>query len=486
MNEKNNIQKSTRKKNIKAGSYTVVMSAILLAALIVVNLLINALPSKFTNLDSSSSKMYTLSETTKKYLSGLSEDITLWFVCPGGQEDAQLAQFLKRYSELSPHLSLRVADPIADPDFITKYTESQVSSYSVIIESARRSKIIDYNDMYYYYNSQYGKLSAAEYQMYAQYGLTAEPYFDGDNQLTSAIEYTTAEKLPTLYTLTGHGEQELSQTLSYYLGIAISEPKSLNIALEGDDIPADCSCIFIYAPSLDLTESELKKLTDYVNGGGHIFFVSASTTSIPDNFAALAAAYGLEGSFGTVNEGSAADYYPGTPYYFYPNVSSTHTAVSMISQNSYRVLSGQSHAITAKAALPDGFTVTELLTTSSKGYLKTSDNTQTDPGALSIASASENSTTGARMVWLASYQLTSDTFINSTNGANLYCVLNMLTWLCDSFTSSLPEISAVDISSGTLTVSESSAGIWGFIFIFFIPIAVAAAGLARWTQRRRK
>ena len=130
--------------------------------------------------------------------------------------------------------------------------------------------------------------------------------------------------------------------------------------------------------------------------------------------------------------------------------------------------------------------MTELLTTSSKGYLKTADGTQTDPIALSIASASENETTGARMVWLASPQMASDTFINATNGANLYCVINMLTWLCDSFRSSLPEISAVDISSPALTVSESSAGIWGFIFIFLIPIAVAAAGLIRWTQRRKK
>ncbi len=486
MNEQKNTQKSARFKNIKAGGYTVVMSVLLLAALIVVNLIVNALPSGITKLDSSTSKMYTLSETTEKYISELSEDITLWFICPGGQEDTQLAAFLNRYAELSPRLTLRVADPIADPDFISKYTESQPSEYSVIIESARRSKVVDYNDMYYYYNSQYGKLSASEYKMYAQYGLSADPYFDGDNQLTSAVEYVTAETLPTLYTLAGHGEAELSDTLSYYFGLSGFESKTLNIALEGDTIPSDCSCILIYAPSLDLTDAELAKLTSYVAGGGHIFYISASTSAAPDNFAALAAQYGLQGLYGTVNEGNSGSYYPGTSYYIYPTVSATHSSVSMISQGSYRLLSGQSHAITATETLPDGYTVTELLTTSSKGYLKTADGTQTDPIALSIASASENETTGARMVWLASPQMASDTFINATNGANLYCVINMLTWLCDSFRSSLPEISAVDISSPALTVSESSAGIWGFIFIFLIPIAVVAAGLIRWTQRRKK
>lgn len=486
MNEQKNTQKSIRRKNIKAGSYTVIMAVILLAALIVINLIVNALPSKFTKLDSSPSKMYTLSETTEKYISGLSEDITLWFICPGGKEDTQLSAFLSRYSELSPHLTLRVADPIADPDFISKYTDSQPSEYSVIVESARRSKVVDYGDMYYYYNSQYGKISASEYQMYAAYGISAEPYFDGDSQLTSAVEYVTAEKLPTLYTLTGHGEAELSETLSYYFGSSGFEATSLNIALDDADIPDDCSCIFIYAPTLDLTASELDKLTAYVKNGGHIFYISASTSDIPDNFAALAAEYGLEGEFGTVNEGNSANYYPKTPYYIYPNVSQTHTAVSMISQSSYRLLSGQSHAIKAKSVLPEGFTVTELLTTTSKGYIKKADGTETEPAVLSVASASENTASGARMVWLASSQLASDNFINATNGANLYCVINMLAWLCDSFRSSLPEISAVDISTSSLTVSESAAGIWGFVFIFLIPIAVAAAGLVRWTQRRKK
>ncbi|MDD7595750.1 MAG: hypothetical protein PUJ71_09565, partial [Clostridiales bacterium] len=149
-------------------------------------------------------------------------------------------------------------------------------------------------------------------------------------------------------------------------------------------------------------------------------------------------------------------------------------------------LTAQSHAISAAASVPDGFTVTELLTTTSKGYLKLGDGTQTDSETLSVASASENGTSGARMVWLASPQFSGDAFINATNGANLYCFLNMLSWLCDSFRSSLPEISAVDISSSTLTVSEYSATLWGAIFIFIIPIAVAAVGLVRWTRRRKK
>lgn len=488
-----NTQKDNRRascsggtKSIKAGSYTVAVTVVLLAVLIVVNLIVNAIPSKYTKLDFSTSKMYTISETTEKYLSGLDEDITLWVLCPGGQENAQQMTFLSRYAELSSHLTLKTADPIADPDFISKYTSSSPSEYSVIVEGERRSKVVDYTDMYYYYSDDYGKISLSDYSYYCYYGITADPYFDGDNQLSSAVEYVTAETLPTLYTLSGHGEQEMSDTLAYYVDLSGFSTAELNIALDDAAIPDDCSCIFIYSPTLDLTDSELAKLKSYISDGGHIFMISGSTSAELPAFSELAAECGIGATMGTVYEGSAGSYYPSMPYYFYPTVNSDHSAVTLVSSSGYSVLSGSSHAVSSLETIPDGFTVTDLLTTSSKGYLKSADGSQSDKATISIASAAENETSGARMIWLAAPQLPSDTFINATNGGNLYCMLNMLTWMCDSFISSLPEISAVDISSPTLTVSESSAAVWGSILIFLIPLAVTAVGLWRWNRRRKK
>ena len=48
------------KKNIafKGGSYAIVLTCIVLALLVVVNLLANALPASLTKLDISSSKLY--------------------------------------------------------------------------------------------------------------------------------------------------------------------------------------------------------------------------------------------------------------------------------------------------------------------------------------------------------------------------------------------------------------------------------------------
>lgn len=90
------------------------------------------------------------------------------------------------------------------------------------------------------------------------------------------------------------------------------------------------------------------------------------------------------------------------------------------------------------------------------------------------------------MIWIAAPLFASDSFISATNGANLYCFLNMLSWLCDSFKSSLPEISAVDISASTLTVTSSSAVMWGAVFVIIVPVVVIAVGFIRWNRRRKQ
>ena len=56
--------------------------------------------------------------------------------------------------------------------------------------------------------------------------------FDGEGQITSAIAYVTSENLPVLYTLEGHGEQELDPTIKEDIEKANMEIKSLNLLTE--------------------------------------------------------------------------------------------------------------------------------------------------------------------------------------------------------------------------------------------------------------
>ena len=65
------------KKNIafKGGSYAIVLTCIVLALLVVVNLLANALPASLTKLDISASKLYSITSNTKAVVNA---DVSYW------------------------------------------------------------------------------------------------------------------------------------------------------------------------------------------------------------------------------------------------------------------------------------------------------------------------------------------------------------------------------------------------------------------------
>ena len=54
------------KKHIKNGSYSMAMAAIFIVIVVVINMIVGAIPSKYSQLDVSSSKLYTIGDETKK------------------------------------------------------------------------------------------------------------------------------------------------------------------------------------------------------------------------------------------------------------------------------------------------------------------------------------------------------------------------------------------------------------------------------------
>ena len=65
------------KKHIKNGSYSMAMAAIFIVIVVVINMIVGAIPSKYSQLDVSSSKLYTIGDETKKVLKALDKDVTI-------------------------------------------------------------------------------------------------------------------------------------------------------------------------------------------------------------------------------------------------------------------------------------------------------------------------------------------------------------------------------------------------------------------------
>jgi ABC-2 type transport system permease protein len=473
----------------KMGGYTAIMALVMIAAVIFVNLIVSAIPAKYTKLDTSVNNIYTMSASSQSFISKVSEDVTLWFVCSGGTEDEMMRTFLDRYSALSGHIKVKVADPVKDATLLERFPDlGSADNYSVLAESAKRTKLVNYSDLYYYHNESVGDLSVTDFNTYAQYygGSSVlenyygpfELFFSGDSKITGAIEYVTAEKVPSLYILEGHGEAALSETLVATLldrsGVAHA---SLNIAL-GDEIPGDCDLIVINSPTNDLTAAEAEALAAYFGSGGRILLFTSPAATAFTNLMKLAGEAGMSALSGTVSEGDSSKHYPRNSQYIYPSFNADHSASAVAAPYEGQLIAASSHGISLDGK--EGVTLDWLMKTSDRAV--TTENS--DAASYVLAAAAEKGS--GRFVWVASADMINDTFINGTGGYNLAFPDGILTWMQSSYTSSLGSIESISMSTPTLTVSDGQANFWGGVLIFIVPLACVAAAVAIVVVRRRR
>ena len=75
---------------------------------------------------------------------------------------------------------------------------------SVIAVSGKRSYPVDYNKIY---QTEYSEEDYYNYYYYGQIP-TGTPWYYGELQFTTTVDYVTRDDLPVMGLLTGHGETE--------------------------------------------------------------------------------------------------------------------------------------------------------------------------------------------------------------------------------------------------------------------------------------
>lgn len=470
----------------KSGTYAVVISLILLAVLVVVNMLVGSLPTKLTMIDTSGTGKFDISGTSQSFVAGVKDKITIYYVCTDGYEDSDFKTFLDRYSSLNSKITVQRVDPTRDPSFLEKYQTEGLNENSVIIETEKRVKVIDYYDFFLFYNADINySMSYDEYASYgamyeSYYGYTFTPVQYFDSILTLGIEYVCAETVPSMYLLEGHGETEFPEVVTTNLDSVGFKYESINLAL-GDPIPDDCTCIVINNPSSDITSVEAATISNYLGGGGNLLLITANGADSFKTLATVVAEFGLSAEEGTVYEGDSSAYIQ-SPAVIYPTVSDSHDSVSYVSQNGIPVLLSSSHAISVTEV--SGVTVTPIFTTTDKAYsVVGGQNGEAGVKNLGVVAEKEN---GATLCWVASGGFLSDSLITYTNGGNFYAFYSTMNYLTGNFTSSLPEIPGVELSETLITTTAIDANIWGTILIFIIPGAVLGGGILYWVRRRRR
>jgi ABC-2 type transport system permease protein len=325
------------KTALKYGSISIGLTAVVIALVIVFNLVTAELPAKWVKIDTSTNGLVSFTDNTKEYLKGVNDEIEIFLVVRTGYEDQMICQLLDYYKSENSNISVKYIDPVKNPAFVSEYTEDEITDNSIIVKSDKRSKVVDGGEFYIYetYDVVFGsgsmvKLTKTEWQTYyldnqspelylQQTGmpLPVNEFFNGEGLITGAIDYVITEKLPVLYSVTGHGETAMGANYQMLLDTINVTVKSANL-VAGDEVkvPDDAAILFLNNPAKDIFEKELEALKAYVDKGGKIILTtdrdSYSEGKMP-NLAKLTAHMGMKGNPQLVSENDKS-YYMGDTY----------------------------------------------------------------------------------------------------------------------------------------------------------------------------
>ena len=465
-------KENTGRIALRGGGYSLAVTAVVLAICVAVNVLAGLLPTSATRYDISAAKLYSVTSSTKAVLSGLTDDVTIYWIVQAGQEDSVIENLLGKYESLSDHITVEVKNPDVYPTFAAQYTDETVANNSLVVACGDRSRYIAYDDIY---------------QQEVDYATYSASYsFDGEGQISSAIDYVTREELPQVYRLTGHGEADLSEAFSGQLTRDNIEVTDFSLLTE-NGVPEDADCVLIYAPESDIAEEEVTLLADYVSGGGKLLVLAGPTQDgTLTNLYSLLESRGVTAVDGIVVESDSQYYTFGYPYILMPDMASSDVTDSLITEG-YNAVMPISQGLTVSDSVSN---VTTLLTTSdtafskAAGYAMTTVDKEDGDTDGPFALAVEITDGSGEMIWFASSLLVEDAYNSMSSGGNLDLVMNALSALIGEQESL--SIRSKSLSYNYLTISESQASTIKMVMIGIIPLAFAAAGVYAVVKRRSK
>ncbi len=467
------------------GAYSAFLTLIVVAFVVVVNLMVGELPTTVTKIDTSSLKLYTLTDASVQLAKGLQDDVVMYLVAQSGTEDSNIKELLDRYASYSSRIKVEYVDPTSNPGFLSAYADANVTSNSVIVKSAKRSTVVLYEEIY---TVGYTEEDYYNYYMTGQVP-SGTSYFNGEGKLTTALDYVTSDNLPTLYVVTGHGETDLAD-------VVLSDIKADNILvgslelLSADEVPADANAVIMNIPIKDISETERDVLLAYLDRGGKLIlisdYVTCNETDMP-NLCAVTKAYGLQSQPGLMVEGNKNNYMT------YPFV-----LLPTLNANSVFVQKMESTNVTSILQLAHGIGVVEgtdhqispILSTSSEAYLIAASELETREsldkqeqdvsGSFHVAAVSTDPDSQGKLFWVSSLSFLLEDFY-SYNG-DLF--MSVLTTLCEK-TSSI-SIAGKALQVQSLVVSSAAVAFWGSVLVIVLPVGCALCGFLIWNKRRKR
>ena len=476
----------------KHGSYSVGMTVLVVAVIIVLNLVVGQIPEAYRNIDVSSTKIYDISDTSKDLLKGLDDKIDMKVLAVKDETDDRITTFISKYAALSDKIKVEWIDPVLHPSALTEYNTSQNTIY-VSCEATGKSTTISFD-----------KILVSDSSSYYYSGSSSYTSFDGEGQLSSAVNYVTSDVQKKIYTVTGHGEDSLSTTITDLMTKNNYTTEELNLLMT-DSIPDDCDLLLMDGPTNDLSDDEVSLLSGYLGEGGKVMCLLGDTgiASLP-KLAGLLKDYGIEGADGYIADPQRC--YQNQPYYIFPVMNLSGDMADGIS--SQMVLLMNSRGLTTTDPARDTITTSAFMTTSEQAYAVTeedqkqgtydlgvvatetissdsdsSDDTSSDSDS-STDTSSDDSTESkeSRLTVISAGSLIDQQITDA------FSQLENTQVFMNAVTANFEGVTNLSIEAKSLTTEYNTvqhAGGFSILVVFGIPAVILIGGFVVWFRRRK-
>jgi ABC-type uncharacterized transport system involved in gliding motility auxiliary subunit len=296
--------------------------------------------------DVTEEKIYSLSEQTKKLLSGLKDDaqITVFYKGPqAGAEKTQVQKVLELLNGYSSKVKVRYFNSYVD--------KAEATEYLATLPDEKKANVFAFIE-------------------YDGKKIRVEAPFD-ESQFTKAIVKATHRSDKKVYFLTGHGERDIEATngdgLSFFKEALEGQAFKVDVLnlLVKNEIPKDADFLVIAGPKSSLVPQEMNRLREYATGGGRMLI--AIDPAQRQNLAAFLHDYGVEFANNYVislDQGKATGLAIGLVF----SPTSKVTQDFMIGQKNAYVLFDLASELKISASIPNGLKVEPIVRSSPDSF----------------------------------------------------------------------------------------------------------------------
>lgn len=531
-NKKDTKKEKKAHKKLKHGSMAIAFTAVFIAVLVLINIVATQIFERFPlSFDMTSNSSYSISDETIDYVKSIDKDVKITVLAEKDDFDAQNVytlqadEVLQKYAQYNSKIKIEYVDFLSNPNLVSQYDDG-LSAYDIIFETTqigddkkeyKRTSVVSPLELVNfssevvsslsssgmtleamavnYYGSELNFVSAYATKTYPNSSGEKANYIESSNAeqaYTSALMIVTDSNPVKITLLTGRGE---AVPLNYYQTLMKAngyEVNSVNITTE--DIPADTNIAVIAAPTVDYTDAEVEKVSDFLNNDGklekNLMYIESVQQPDTPKIDELLEEYGIIIEDYCMYDAEAS------------NVSNGYLKVNLAAEDYEKDIKNNSLAmfttlytkpITLKFDEEDMKKTVALLKTADTGYKmdmstgdKVSSGEQITAAIGYKAVFGEDNTEGySQVLVLGSEFLLDDTILQATQYANSQWILSVTNQMTGKTTSGIT-IEPSKIGGELFELTDAQISIYKWVFILVIPLIVLVIGVVVWVRRKNR